>query len=256
VSVPVLEVRGLVKAFGGIRAVDDVSFTIAGGSITGLIGPNGAVKSTLFNVIAGTLLPNGGEVRLDDQAIQYMAPHDVFRLGLARTFQVPRPFPTMSVFENLMTCPVRQIGERPWSVWFQGRRIAQQEAKARRRAEELLAFTRLDALAHDLAGALSGGQQKLLELARVMMAEPKLVLLDEPAAGVNPAMLEILIDRVLELNRSGITFLIIEHNMDLVMSICHPVLVMAQGRLVAQGSAEEIRQNPVVIEAYLGEPIG
>jgi ABC-type branched-subunit amino acid transport system ATPase component len=256
VSAVLLEVKDLVKTFGGVRAVDGVSFTIKSGSITGLIGPNGAGKSTLFNTVAGSLNTDGGEVRLDGKAIQRQPPHEVFRLGLARTFQVPRPFATMSVLENLMAVPINQVGERLWSAWLRRRRVAAQEAKARRRAEELLAFTRLDALAHDLASTLSGGQQKLLELARIMMAEPKIVLLDEPAAGVNPAMLDILIDRIVELNRMGVTFFIIEHNMDLVMSICHPVLVMAQGRLVAQGTADEIRQNPIVIEAYLGEAFG
>jgi branched-chain amino acid transport system ATP-binding protein len=255
VATSILEVSGLTKAFGGVRAVDDVSFNIDAGSITGLIGPNGAGKSTLFNTIAGSIQADHGKLRLAGRTIQAAAPHAIFKMGLARTFQIPRPFATMTLLENLMTVPIDQAGEQPISIWFRGARVAAQEAAARKRAEELLLFMKLEALAHQRAGTLSGGQQKLLELARVMMADPKIVLLDEPAAGVNPAMLDVLVDRVLELNRSGITFFIIEHNMDLVMSICNPVLVMAQGRLIAQGTASEIRSHPEVIEAYLGQEL-
>jgi branched-chain amino acid transport system ATP-binding protein len=255
VVVPLLEVSGLTKVFGGVRAVDEVSFNIATGGITGLIGPNGAGKSTLFNAIAGSIQADHGQLRLAGRTIQTAEPHTIFRMGLARTFQIPRPFATMTLLENLMTVPIDQAGEQPISIWFRRARVAAQEAAARERAEELLLFMKLESLAHQRAGALSGGQQKLLELARVMMADPKLVLLDEPAAGVNPVMLELLVDRVLELNRSGITFFIIEHNMDLVMSICDPVLVMAQGRLIAQGTPSEIRRNPQVIEAYLGQEL-
>jgi branched-chain amino acid transport system ATP-binding protein len=230
-----------------------VDLNVAPGTITGLIGPNGAGKSTLFNLIAGALPPTTGLIQFDGADITGLPPNRIFTLGLARTFQIPRPFPRMTVLENAMLVPLGQSGERFWSNWLAGRRVAREERLIRARAAEALGFCGLGEKLDELAGNLSGGQQKLLELARVMMIDPKLILLDEPAAGVNPVLIETLIDKILALQARGVTFLIIEHNMDLVMRICHPVIVMTQGRVIARGSPEEVRNDPRVLDAYLGE---
>jgi ABC-type branched-subunit amino acid transport system ATPase component len=248
-----LEAKGLVRSFGRFNAVDGVDLEIAPGTITGLIGPNGAGKSTLFNLIAGALPPTAGVIQFDGCDITGLAPNRIFTLGLARTFQIPRPFPRMTVLENAMLVPLRQSGERFWSNWLAGRRVAREERAIRERAAEVLSFCGLGQKLDELAGNLSGGQQKLLELARVMMIDPKLILLDEPAAGVNPALIETLIDKILALQARGVTFLIIEHNMDLVMRICRPLIVMTQGRVIARGPPEEVRNDPRVLDAYLGE---
>jgi branched-chain amino acid transport system ATP-binding protein len=248
-----LEAKGLVRSFGRFNAVDGVDLEVAPGTITGLIGPNGAGKSTLFNLIAGALPPTAGAIRFEGGDITGLPPNRIFTLGLARTFQIPRPFPRMTVLENAMLVPLRQSGERFWSNWLAGRRVAREERAIRERAAEALSFCGLGQKLDELAGNLSGGQQKLLELARVMMIDPKLILLDEPAAGVNPALIEILIDKILELKARGVTFLIIEHNMDLVMRICRPLIVMTQGRVIARGSPDEVRNDPRVLDAYLGE---
>ena len=248
-----LEVCQLRKSFGSLQAVDGVDLSVHAGRITGLIGPNGAGKTTLFNLIAGTLTPAAGEIRFQGRRIDGLAPDRIFHRGLARTFQVPRPFPQMTVLENLMLVPGAQLGEHFWNNWVRPGQVAAQERRARERAMQVLDTCGLAAKAGDLAGLLSGGQHKLLELARVLMIDPQLILLDEPAAGVNPALLETLIERVLELHRSGIAFLIIEHNMDLVMSVCEPIVVMMQGRVVCQGTADEVRADERVLSAYLGE---
>jgi branched-chain amino acid transport system ATP-binding protein len=248
-----LEAKGLVRSFGRFNAVDGVDLEVAPGTVTGLIGPNGAGKSTLFNLIAGTLPPTAGAIQFEGGDITGLPPNRIFTLGLARTFQIPRPFPRMTVLENAMLVPLHQSGERFWSNWLAGRRVAREERAIRERAAEALGFCGLGQKLDKLAGNLSGGQQKLLELARVMMIDPKLILLDEPAAGVNPALIEILIDKILELKARGVTFLIIEHNMDLVMRICRPLIVMTQGRVIARGSPDEVRNDPRVLDAYLGE---
>lgn len=248
-----LVVCDLVKAFGGHRAVDGVSFTLARGAIGGLIGPNGAGKTTLFNCLAGHYAPDGGRIELDGLFVGGAPPARVFAAGLARTFQIPRPFPRMTVLENVMLAPTGQLGERFWTNWLRPAAVAAQERRVREAAMHWLDFVGLAPLAHQSASVLSGGQRKLLELARVMVAQPRLVLLDEPGAGVNPALLELIVERVAELNRQGTTFLIIEHNMDLVASLCRPVMVMAQGRLLAQGEAADVLADPRVVEAYLGE---
>jgi branched-chain amino acid transport system ATP-binding protein len=248
-----LEVSGLVKAFGNLRAVDGVDLAIDAGTITGLIGPNGAGKTTLFNLIAGELAPETGAIRFMGERIDRLAPDRIFARGLARTFQVPRPFPQMTVLENLMLVPRRQAGERFWNNWVRAGRVQREERLARERAMEVLELCDLADKAPELAGRLSGGQQKLLELARVLVAEPKLVLLDEPAAGVNPALLETLVDRIVRLNRRGVTFLVIEHNIDLVMRLCRPIVVMAQGTLIYHGDAEGLRKDRRVLDAYLGD---
>ena len=248
-----LVVRDLAKAFGGHRAVDGVSFTLARGAIGGLIGPNGAGKTTLFNCLAGHHAPSAGHIELDGQPVAGASPARIFAAGLARTFQIPRPFPRMTVLENVMLAPTGQLGERFWTNWLRPAAVAAQERRVREAAMHWLDFVGLAPLAQQSASVLSGGQRKLLELARVMVAQPRLVLLDEPGAGVNPALLELIVERVAELNRQGTTFLVIEHNMDLVASLCRPVMVMAQGRLLAQGEAATVLADPRVVEAYLGE---
>jgi len=247
-----LEVRDLVKEFGGLHAVDGVSFTLAAHTITGLIGPNGAGKTTLFNTIAGVHRPTSGTISFLGREIGGEPPHRIFDAGLVRTFQIPRPFAGMTVLENVMLVPSAQAGERFWNNWFGRTRVRAQESAVRERAREVLQFVGLERLAGEFAKNLSGGQQKLLELARVLMAEPQLILLDEPGAGVNPTLLVTIMDKLHELHARGITFLIIEHNMDLVMQLCDPVLVLAQGRLLLEGKPEIVRNDPRVLEAYLG----
>ncbi|MBE2242491.1 MAG: ABC transporter ATP-binding protein [Burkholderiaceae bacterium] len=247
-----LILRDLVKEFGGLRAVDGVSFTLREKTITGLIGPNGAGKTTLFNTIAGVHRPTSGSISFLGHSIGGLAPHRIFATGLVRTFQIPRPFAGMTVLENTMLVGSHQSGERFWNNWVARGTVRAEERASRERAREILDFVGLERLAGEFAKNLSGGQQKLLELARVMMAEPRLVLLDEPGAGVNPTLLATIMDKLRELNARGITFLIIEHNMDLIMTLCNPVLVMAQGRLLLEGPPETVRSDPRVLDAYLG----
>lgn len=249
----ILATRGLTRSFGALRAVDDVSLSVADGAITGLIGPNGAGKSTLFGLIAGEVRPTSGEIFFAGRPIAGLRSDRIFREGLARTFQIPRPFPQMTVLENVMLAPIGQAGERFWNNWFRPSLVQEEERRCRERAMEVLGFTGLAAKAQDPAGVLSGGQQKLLELARVMMVEPRLILLDEPAAGVNPALLETLIEKIVALNARGIGFLIVEHNMDMVMRICGSIIVMAQGRLIFSGSPQDVVREPRVVDAYLGD---
>ena len=248
-----LTAREVTKSFGGHRAVDGFSFTLARGAIGGLVGPNGAGKTTLFNCLAGALQPTSGQVKLDGRDITGASHDRVFAAGLARTFQIQRPFPEMSVLDNVMLAPRGQLGERFWANWLRPRAVAQQERAVQAAARHWLDFVGLSALAAEPARVLSGGQRKLLELARVMVAEPKLVLLDEPGACVNPALLDQIVDRVAELNRQGVTFLVIEHNMDLVATLCNPVMVMAQGRMLAQGPADAVLRDERVVQAYLGD---
>jgi ABC-type branched-subunit amino acid transport system ATPase component len=248
-----LEVSGLVKTFGSLRAVDGVDLAIEAGTITGLIGPNGAGKTTLFNLIAGALVPEAGAIRFRGERIDRLSPDRIFAKGLARTFQVPRPFSQMTVLENLMLAEPRQAGERFWNNWVHAGRVRDEERRARERALEVLELCDLADRAGETAGRLSGGQQKLLELARVLIAEPRLILLDEPAAGVNPVLLETLVDRIVRVNRRGVTFLLIEHNIDLVLTVCRPIVVMAQGRLIYRGDAAGVRRDRRVLDAYLGD---
>ena len=247
-----LEVRDLVKEFGGLHAVDGVSFTLVAHTITGLIGPNGAGKTTLFNTIAGVHRTTAGRITFQGQPIGGLPPHRIFEAGLVRTFQIPRPFAGMTVLENVMLVPSGQAGERFWNNWFGRAGVRAQEHTVRERAREMLDFVGLDRLRGEFAKNLSGGQQKLLELARVLMAQPQLILLDEPGAGVNPTLLATIMDKLQELHARGITFLIIEHNMDLIMQLCDPVLVLAQGKLLLEGPPETVRSDPRVLEAYLG----
>ncbi|MEO0386374.1 MAG: ABC transporter ATP-binding protein [Pseudomonadota bacterium] len=248
-----ITVEDLHLNFGGIRAVDGASLTIDEGSITGLIGPNGAGKTTLFNVIAGHYRPSSGRVLLGGEDITGLAPHTLFERGLLRTFQIAHEFSTLTVRENLMMVPGGQSGERLWNAWFHRGRVAEEERAVRARAEDVIAFLEMDAVADERAGNLSGGQKKLLELGRTMMVDARIVFLDEVGAGVNRTLLGTIGDAILRLNRErGYTFCMIEHDMEFIARLCDPVIVMAEGRVLAEGSAAEIRADERVVEAYLG----
>ncbi len=251
----VIETRGITREFDAFRAVDDVSITIERGSITGLIGPNGAGKTTFFNVLAGMLPTSSGTVILNGQDVTGSSSETLFRMGLARTFQIPRPFKRMSVFENVLLVPPGQHGEKLHGAIFNRKRVREEEEALKERALEILEFMTLLPLADQPAGKISGGQMKLLELARALMGDPSIILLDEPAAGVNPSLTRILIERVEELNREGKTFFIIEHDMDLVMRHCEPIIALSQGRIIFQGSAAAAQKNTELLDAYLGAPM-
>ncbi len=241
------------KHFGGIKAVNDCSITVETGSITGVIGPNGAGKTTLFNIIAGVYKPDSGKVLLDGVDVTGKKPHELFALGLLRTFQIAHEFSNMTVLENLMVVPPEQSGEHLVSSWLRWGRVQGEERRVRERAEEVLDSLRLGHLTFELAGNLSGGQKKLLELGRTMMTDAKVVLLDELGAGVNRTLLGELASDIERLNRDhGYTFCVIEHDMDLIGRLCDPVIVMAEGSVLMQGTMDEIKKNDDVIEAYLG----
>ena len=246
-------VEDLHKHFGGFHAVDGASLTIETGSITGLVGPNGAGKTTLFNVIAGVLAPTTGRVIMDGEDITGLPPHALFGKGLLRTFQIAHEFSSMTCRENLMMVPGDQQGESLWSTWTRRRQIAEEERRLRAKADEVLEFLTIAHLADHPAGAVSGGQKKLLELGRTMMVDAKIVFLDEVGAGVNRTLLNTIGDAILRLNQErGYTFCMIEHDMDFIGRLCDPVIVMAEGRVLAQGTIDEIKANEEVIEAYLG----
>jgi branched-chain amino acid transport system ATP-binding protein len=246
-------VENLHKHFGGFHAVDGASLEIASGSITGLIGPNGAGKTTLFNVIAGRLPPTSGRVLMAGEDITGLPPHVLFQKGLLRTFQIAHEFGTLSVRENLMMVPARQKGESLWNAWFDRRAVASEERALRDRADEVLEFLTISHLADERAANISGGQKKLLELGRTMMVDAKIVFLDEVGAGVNRTLLNTIADAIVRLNKErGYTFCVIEHDMDFIARLCNPVIVMAEGRVLAQGTVDEVRHDERVIEAYLG----
>ncbi len=248
-----LEVNRVSKRFGGLWAVRDCSLRVEEGSITGLIGPNGAGKTTLFHLISGFYRPDGGKVLFRGRDITGWPPYRLYHLGLYRTFQIPRIFGEMTVLENLMVVPKYQVGERVWNPLFRPFLVRRQEDEIRGKAEEVLEFVGLRHLRNEPAKSLSGGQKKLLELARALMADPVMVLLDEPGAGVNPTLMRKLAQRIRELvTEWGITVFLIEHDMDLVMNLCNPVIVMSGGKVLTMGSPAEVRENPQVIEAYLG----
>ncbi len=241
------------KHFGGLKAVDHVSLEIAEGSITGLIGPNGAGKTTLFNTIAGLYAPTGGRIFLDDEDITGLKPHQLFNKGLLRTFQIAHEFTRLSVVENLMMVPAQQSGENLVNAWFRRGQVAAEEARIYQRAQEVIAFLNMGHLADEIAGNLSGGQKKLLELGRTMMVDAKIVFLDEVGAGVNRTLLREIGDAIIKLNQEkNYTFCMIEHDMDFIARLCDPVICMAEGKVLAQGTAEEVKNNEEVIEAYLG----
>jgi neutral amino acid transport system ATP-binding protein len=231
-----LRTEGVTKSFGGVQALADCSLTVPAGQITGLIGPNGSGKTTLFNVMTGYERIDAGRVYLGDQQITGAPPHRVFALGVGRTFQLTRVFPRLTVLENMLVPAQRGRSGR----------------EHRQRALDLLAFTGIAGHAGALAGTLSYGQRKLLELAYVLVADPAVVLLDEPAGGVNPSLIHHIADRIRELNKQGRTFLIVEHNMDFVMGLCHQITVLDSGTVVASGPPAQIRANPRVLDAYLG----
>ncbi len=246
-------VEDVSKHFGGFRAVDGATMQIAEGSITGLIGPNGAGKTTLFNVIAGVLKPTGGRVTMQGEDITGLPPHELFHKGLLRTFQIAHEFSSMSVRENLMMVPGGQSGEALWNTWFHRGRIAQEEAALLKKADEVLEFLTIDHLKDEKAGNLSGGQKKLLELGRTMMVDAKIVFLDEVGAGVNRTLLNTIGDAIIRLNKErGYTFVVIEHDMDFIGRLCDPVICMAEGKVLAEGTLDQIKANEQVIEAYLG----
>jgi neutral amino acid transport system ATP-binding protein len=248
----ILKAAKLSKSFGGLKAVQDADIEVPVGSITGLIGPNGAGKTTLFNLLSNFLRPDSGQVYLQGKPIQGKPPHSIAQLGMVRTFQVPRVLSRLSVLENMLLAAQNQTGEKFWNVWFLAGKIAQEERLLKEKAREILNSVGLIHMSDKYAGSLSGGQRKLLEIARVMMTDPQLILLDEPAAGVNPALIEEICGYIQDWNKSGISFLIIEHNMDVIMSLCDRVWVLAEGRNLAHGEPQEVRTNPQVLEAYLG----
>lgn len=251
-SVPALETVSVSKSFGGVAAVSDVSLTVAAGELVGLIGPNGAGKTTLFDLLAGMCAPSSGRIVIGGRSVQGRPAHERPGFGLARTFQIPRPFAELSVLDNVVLGSLHHAGERIWANWFARRRVRDHERRARVRAMELLDFVGLAPRAASPARALSGGQRKLLELARVLMAEPALMLLDEPAAGVHPRLFEPIASRIRALHAQGMTFVVIEHNMEFVASLCDRLVVMAQGRVLCEGSPAAVLRDPRVVEAYLG----
>ncbi len=248
-----IKVENLHRHFGGFRAVDGASLEIREGSITGLVGPNGAGKTTLFNVIAGVLPPTSGRVTMASEDITGMDPHELFHKGLLRTFQIAHEFSSMTVRENLMMVPGSQSGETLWNTWFGRKRIADEERALQAKADEVLEFLTVDHLRDEKAGNLSGGQKKLLELGRTMMVDARIVFLDEVGAGVNRTLLNTIGDAIVRLNKErGYTFCMIEHDMEFIGRLCDPVIVMAEGKVLAEGTIDEIKANEQVIEAYLG----
>ena len=248
-----ITINNLTKKFGGFTAVNNASLTIEKGSITGLVGPNGAGKTTLFNVIAGVYKPSQGTVFLDGKDITGLEPHQLFHRGLLRTFQIAHEFSTMTVRENLMMVPGEQSGEKLLDVWLNPSKIREEENLLRKKADEVIEFLEISHVANELAGNLSGGQKKLLELGRTMMVDAKIVFLDEVGAGVKRTLLNTIGDAIIRLNKErGYTFCVIEHDMEFIGRLCEPVIVMAEGGVLAKGTIDEIKSNEQVIEAYLG----
>src|SRR5262245_10827457 len=247
-----LTVTGVTKRFGGVEALAGCTLTLAEGTITGLIGPNGAGKTTLFNVISGLTPADHGQIRLGADRLDGLPAHAIARRGVGRTFQIPRPLGRMTVLENLLVYAHDQLGEALARVFTSPRRVSTEENRLRDRAHGILESIELAQLASAQAETLSGGQKKLLELARALMSDPRIILLDEPGAGVNPTLMRSLVDRIRALQSTGRTFLLIEHDMDLVTELCDPVIVMAQGRKLVEGPFAEVRRDPRVLEAYLG----
>ena len=248
-----LKIKNLNKSFGGLKAVNTVNLEVDKGSITGLIGPNGAGKTTLFNTIAGLYAPDSGDVFLEEKNIAGLKPHELFSMGVLRTFQIAHEFASLTVLENLMMVPGNQRGEKLIYALFSDKEVKKEEEEIRAKAIEVIEFLNLKHLTQEIAGNLSGGQKKLLELGRTMMVEANLVLLDEVGAGVNRTLLNEISDAILRLNKErNYTFFVIEHDMDLIEKICDPVIVMAEGSVLFEGKFADVKSNEEVIEAYLG----
>ena len=252
-SLNILQVNNLSKYFGGLAAVSNCSLKIRKGSITGVIGPNGSGKTTLFNLIAGNLKPSKGNVLFQDEDITGIPSYELFSKGLLRTFQIAHEFTNLTVLENLMMVPGNQSGEKLTNALFNPKIVNQEEVKIKEKALEVIEFLNLKQLSKELAGNLSGGQKKLLELGRTMMVDAKLVLLDEVGAGVNRTLLKDIGSAILRLNKEkGYTFCMIEHDMDFINRLCDPVIVMSEGSVLFKGTSDEVKNNEQVIESYLG----
>jgi|TARA_B100001964_G_scaffold172385_1_gene189777 branched-chain amino acid transport system ATP-binding protein len=249
----ILQIDNLSKYFGGLAAVSDCSLKIKRGSITGIIGPNGSGKTTLFNLIAGNLKTSKGTVLFNNEDITDVPSYELFSKGLLRTFQIAHEFTNLTVLENLMMVPGKQSGEKLTNALFSSKIVRQEEEKIKQKALEVIEFLNLKQLSIELAGNLSGGQKKLLELGRTMMVDAKLVLLDEVGAGVNRTLLKDIGSAILRLNKEkGYTFCMIEHDMDFISRLCDPVIVMAEGSVLFKGTSDEVKNNEQVIESYLG----
>ena len=248
-----LNIKDISVNFGGIKAVNKASMQIETGKITGLIGPNGAGKTTLFNIIAGNIKPTMGKVMLEEHDITSLPSHELFERGVLRTFQLAHEFSNMTVLENLMVVPAMQTGEKILNTWFKRKKIENEEKEIKEKALEVINFLKLDHLTYELAGNLSGGQKKLLELGRTMMVDAKIVLLDEVGAGVNRTLLNDIIDIIKKLNHEkNYTFFMIEHDMNFLSKLCDKVIVMNEGSVLVEGGIDEIKKDEKVIEAYLG----
>ena len=249
-----LRVKNLYKSFGGIRAINNITLEIEKSSITALIGPNGAGKTTLFNIINGSIKPDSGTVELNEIDITGYEPHQLFNLGILRTFQIAHEFSSLTVKDNLMMVPPNQTGESILQTWFSQKKIKLEEQNIARKADEVMEFLQLKHLANEYAGNLSGGQKKLLELGRTMMVDPKIVLLDEVGAGVNRTLLNTIGDAILRLNKEfDYTFCMIEHDIEFISRLCDPIIVMAEGSILMKDKISKVKENDKVIEVYLGK---